>query len=64
MLSKVIRYEVYDDTGFYGSYKDNMEALRAVNKLDQRNANPRMYLVLMVPYDWQRDLEELFNGPA
>ena len=64
MPSLTIKYEVYDDTGFYGDFKDRMEALMAVNKLNQRNANPRMYEIRMIAHDWQRDLEELLNGPA
>jgi len=55
-------YEVIDENGHYGSYKDLMSALMAVNKLNQMGTSPKLYEGEIREVDWRRHLDDLFNG--
>jgi len=55
-------YEVSDENGPYGTYKNLMDALVAVNKLDQMGNSPKLHEVVKKEVDWQRHLNDLFYG--
>jgi len=59
-----VEYEVWDEYGQYGVFKDNLSALMGVNKLIQRGNSPRLYEVHTKEVDWEADLRDLFGGPG
>lgn len=61
-MSIEYEYEVYDDFGQYDIFNDRMVALMAVNKLLDRDTNPRMYEIRRELVDHMKDLKELMNG--